>query len=313
MNLRSQIVANTANMERGAWLELRRNGIGGSDAAAVTGIGAYKSAYALWAEKIGAIEPAPENERMRLGTYLEDYVARRFSQITGKKVRRLNAMLAHPDHPWMIANVDRVVVGEDAGLECKTTASYTTRRLLNGDEFPEPYYTQCVHYLAVTGAKKWYLAVLVLGSEDPPQIYAMERDEEEIDALIRTEEKFWRENVLGMTPPDVDGSPSTRDAQNQVYPGGGPDGVRLECHAAVTNYLALKAERDAIEREMSKQEQTIKEAMGNAETGFCGDARITWATRQRKSLDKDALEKPGAAEGLYKITTYRQFSIKPSF
>lgn len=313
MNLRSQIVANTANMERGAWLELRRKGIGGSDAAAVTKIGAYKSAYALWAEKIGAIEPSPENERMRLGTYLEDYVARRFSQITGKKVRRLNAMLAHPDHPWMLANVDRVVVGEDAGLECKTTASYTTRRLLNGDEFPEPYYAQCVHYLAVTGAKKWYLAVLVLGSEDPPQIYAMERDEEEIDALIRTEEKFWRENVLGMTPPDVDGSPSTRDAQNQVYPGGGPDGVRLECHAAVTNYLALKAERDAIEREMSKQEQTIKEAMGNAETGFCGDARITWATRQRKSIDKDALEKLGAAEGLYKITTYRQFSIKPSF
>lgn len=313
MNLRSQIVANTANMERGAWLELRRKGIGGSDAAAVTGICAYKSAYALWAEKIGAIEPSPENERMRLGTYLEDYVARRFSQITGKKVRRLNAMLAHPDHPWMLANVDRIVVGEDAGLECKTTASYTTRRLLNGDEFPEPYYAQCVHYLAVTGAKKWYLAVLVLGSEDPPQIYAMERDEEEIDALIRTEEKFWRENVLGMTPPDVDGSPSTRDAQNQVYPGGGPDGVRLECHAAVTNYLALKAERDAIEREMSKQEQTIKEAMGNAETGFCGDARITWATRQRKSLDKDAIEKLGAAEGLYKITTYRQFSIKPSF
>ena len=310
MNLRSQIVANTANMERGAWLELRRKGIGGSDAAAVTGIGAYKSAYALWAEKIGAIEPAPENERMRLGTYLEDYVARRFSQITGKKVRRLNAMLAHPDHPWMLANVDRVVVGEDAGLECKTTASYTTRRLLNGDEFPEPYYAQCVHYLAVTGCVRWYLAVLVLGSDDPPRIYAMERDEGEIAALIGAEERFWRDHVVGKTPPDVDGSQSTSDAQSRIYPGGGPDGVRLECHAAVTNYLSLKAERDAIEREMSKQEQTIKEAMGNAETGFCGDARITWATRQRKSIDREALAQLGLRDGLFKVTSYRQFSIK---
>ena len=311
--MKSIILAKTGGMDRSEWLALRRDGIGGSDAAAVIGIGAYKSPYALWAEKMGALDPPLENERMRVGTYLEDYVARRFCEITGKKVRRLNAMLAHPEHAWMRANVDRMVIGEDAGLECKTTASYTTRRLLNGDEFPEPYYAQCVHYLAVTGCARWYLAVLVLGSDDPPRIYAMERDEGEIAALIGAEERFWHENVLGMTPPDVDGSPSTRDAQNQVYPGGGPDGVRLECHAAVTNYLALKAERDAIEREMSKQEQAIKEAMGNAETGFCGDARITWATRQRKSLDKDALEKLGAAEGLYKITTYRQFSIKPSF
>ena len=304
------ILAKTGGMDRNEWLALRREGIGGSDAAAVVGVGAYKSPYTLWAEKTGLIGPPKENERMRLGTYLEDYVARRFCEITGKKVRKLNAILAHPEHAWMRANVDRMVIGEDAGLECKTTASYTTRRLLNGDEFPEPYYAQCVHYLAVTGCDRWYLAVLVLGSDDPPRIYAMERDEGEIAALIHAEKKFWTENVLTGVPPEMDGSLSTSATQNEIYPGGGEGGIQLNCDGAVRRYLDLRRERDVLDKEILVNEQIIKEAMGDAERANCGGALITWARRTRKTLNKKALEALGVRDDMYSVTQYRQFAVK---
>ena len=99
---------------------------------------------------------------MRQGRDLEDYVARRWMEETGKRVYRLPAMLYHPKYPFAHADVDRMVMGENAGLECKTTFSLDLKQF-NGVEFPVQYYAQCVHYLAVTGADRWYLAVLAYG------------------------------------------------------------------------------------------------------------------------------------------------------
>ena len=47
----------TREMSEKQWQDARKGSIGGSDAAAIVGLNPYKSAYALWAEKSGKIEP----------------------------------------------------------------------------------------------------------------------------------------------------------------------------------------------------------------------------------------------------------------
>ena len=106
------------------WLDNRLKGIGGSDAGSVLGMNKYKSAYALWCEKTGRIHKNIDNERMRFGRDAEDYVAKRWEEETGKKCRKSGFSFQSVDHPFMLANVDRLVVGEDAGLEIKTTSEY---------------------------------------------------------------------------------------------------------------------------------------------------------------------------------------------
>ena len=156
------IKISTVGMPHDEWLKHRRKSIGGSDASAILGMNTYCSPYTVWADKLGKLPPKEDNEAMRLGRDLEDYVAKRFTEETGKKVRRENNIIINPDYPYAHANVDRMVVGEDAGLECKTTSAMNLKRFKNG-EYPENYYCQAVHYLMVTGAKRWYLAVLILG------------------------------------------------------------------------------------------------------------------------------------------------------
>ena len=195
------------DMSREEWVQSRKDSIGGSDAASLLGLNPYSSPYALWAEKTGAIEPEDisEREAVRLGNYLEPYVAQRFTEITGKKVRRENYILKNSDYPWAHANVDRLVVGEKAGLECKTTSALNLKKFKNG-EYPANYYCQCMHYMAVTGYEKWYLAVLI-GNHDF-RIFEIHRDEDEIAALMAAEEQFWS-CVTSNTPPAIDGLPAT--------------------------------------------------------------------------------------------------------
>lgn len=159
----ARILAKTKNMPRQEWLSLRKKSIGGSDAAVIAGLNRYKSEYALWAEKKGYVnEPAADNESIRLGNDLEAYVADRFCEATGKRVRRKNAMFMHDDYNFLSANVDREVVGENAGLECKTTLNRAGYKYEDGEIEPY-YYCQCMHYMAVMRYDVMYLAVLVFG------------------------------------------------------------------------------------------------------------------------------------------------------
>ena len=77
------------------------------------------------------------------------------------------------------------------------------------------YYAQCVHYLAVTGADRWYLAVLAYGRGF--FTFVLERDQAEIDALMAAEADFWK-LVEQDTPPDADGSEATSAALREIFP-----------------------------------------------------------------------------------------------
>ena len=186
------VYADVRELTHDQWLENRKSGIGGSDAGAIMGVNPYRGAYSVWADKLGKTDPVDDNEALRQGRDFEEYVARRFAEKTGLRVRREYGMLRSDAWPWMVANIDRRIIGERAGLECKTSRDIHMKRYKNGD-FPLEYYCQCLHYLAVTGWDKWYLAVLVYGTDLLTFEIKREDVEDDIGALIKAEESFWHE------------------------------------------------------------------------------------------------------------------------
>lgn len=295
------------------WLAARRVGIGGSDAGAILGMNPYKSAFDVYADKLGLTEPKPDTEAMRQGRDLEEYVAKRFEEQTGKRVRRENHIIHNSSYPFALANIDRAVIGEKAGLECKTTKCLNLKRYKNG-EFPEEYYCQCVHYMMVTGFDKWYLAVLVFGSDF--MVFEIERDEEEIAALAEAERTFWEKHVKARVPPAPDGSAGTDNVISAVYyddSGGAVDLSPLDRELA--SLADVKKRMKEAEREKRRLEQEIKLYMRDGAEGFGGGFKVTWRKQARSSYDTSALIRDFVPEGTdltdyYRTTEYRVFKVK---
>jgi len=299
----------TKGMSREAWLEQRRKTIGGSDAAGIVGLSKWASPFSVWTEKTGRAAEKEDTEAMRQGRDLESYVAQRWSEETGKRVYRVSAMLYNPLYPFAHADIDRMVVGENAGLECKTTFSLDLKQF-NGVEFPVQYYAQCVHYLAVTGAARWYLAVLAYGRGF--FTFVLERDQAEIDALMAAEAAFWKQ-VEQDIPPETDGSEATTTALQMIYPTSQKMTVDLFGRDTVLQeYMRLKADKKALDYRIDELENTIKSDMGDAETGSCGMFSISWKSQTRQSFQAKEFAKAHPNIDLtpfYKSTTLRPFKV----
>lgn len=297
----------TANREE--WLAFRRNYIGGSDAAAVVGLNPYSSPYALWAEKTGRTPGFSGNLATEVGAYLEEFVAEKFEQVMGKKVRRANQSFLNSEYPWAIANIDREIVGEDAGLEIKTTDSLNLKKFKNG-EYPAQYYVQIVHYMAVTGKRRWYLAVLIGNREF--KWFAIERDEAEIAALMQEEQAFW-DCVTNDTPPAVDGSQATTEAIKEIYPQSEDCTVDLFGYAAdLEQYLQIGRQIKQLKEMQEEAANRVKEYMGESGGGECERYKVSWKSGTRRTFDSKrfAAENPEVdLSGYYRENNVRTFRV----
>lgn len=285
------ILTDTKKLTHEEWLSWRQKGIGGSDAGAVCGLNPYRSAVDVWADKTSKspIE-IPDNEAMRVGRDLEDYVAKRFTEMTGKKVRRRNAMFQDPKYPFMLANVDRVVIGENALLECKTANAYGADKW-TAERIPESYELQCHHYMAVTGTKKVYIACLIMGIDFV--VREIERDESLIDDLRRIESDFWHTYVETGKMPPPDGSKAAGEAILQMYPTSAADTSvdLIGFKDRLSRYDEIDALIGSLEREQAEIKQQIQLEMKDAETAYIGDRKVTWkSTKPRKTIDSKKLQ-----------------------
>ncbi|MDH0373227.1 YqaJ viral recombinase family protein [Comamonas thiooxydans] len=287
-------LVSTKDLARDDWLEVRRTGIGSSDAATAVGLNPYQSQLELWMQKTGkadllpAVDPNDDTSPMFWGTLLEPIVAAHYTKRTGNKVRRVNAVLQHPKHPWMLANVDREVVGssEVQILECKTAGIHGAR--LWKDGVPEYVQLQVMHQLAVTGYKAADVAVLIGGQE--LRIFRIERDEALIARLIEMERAFWQ-LVESNTPPPGDGSDSAEKALRCLYPNSGGEEVDMsdnpELNATFDALLIAREQLDAAQKQEARLRQAIQIHMGEADkaTFACGGS-VTW----RRSKDGQAFD-----------------------
>lgn len=261
----------TEDLSRDDWLEVRKNGIGGSDAAAAVGLNPYMSPLELWLIKTGrdANLPRPDaddtTEPVYWGTLLEPIVAASYTKQTGNRVRRVNAVLQHPTIPFMLANIDREVVGVPGVqvLECKTAGEFGAR--LWRDGVPEYVQLQVQHQLAVTGKRAADVAVLICGQR--LEVHRIERDDELIARLIELEAAFWR-YVKTDTPPPADGSGSADRALRCLYPGAGGTvdftGDR-NLSATFGDLVAVRADIETRQQIEARLKQAIQQAMGEAD------------------------------------------------
>lgn len=303
-------LVSTLHLEKSEWLAYRKRGIGGSDAGAVCGLNPYRTAIQVYYDKTTAEIQQTDNEAMRQGRDLEDYVARRFMEATGKKVRRANAMYYHEDHPFMLADVDRMIVGENAGLECKTASPYMEDRWKDGN-VPVHYLIQCHHYMAVCGADAWYIAALILGRGFV--YYRIDRDEELISSLIQIETDFWKEHVLKKVLPAPDGSETADKAIAEYFRQSSAVSIPL-------NGFDKKLERrqellevmKRMETEKRRIEQELKLYLGEAEMAENEHFRVSWKSVESSRLDEKRLkeEEPEVYEKYKKAVTSRRFTVK---
>lgn len=271
------------------WLAIRRGYIGGSDAGAILGMNPFASAFSVWAEKTGQVPEFGGNISTRTGTLLEDLVAKLFMEETGKKVQRLNFTIVNEKYPFACANIDREIIGEDAILECKTTNSFVNVKKFRTGEYPEQWYAQITHYLAVTGAKKAYLAVLSECRDF--RIFELERDEDEIKALMDAERDFWNEYVIPKKTPPVDGHDATTQAIKEMFQTEAGDEADLTGMDDVfTQRKALNDHVSSLKKEIAALDNRIKTAMGSRSTGLCGSWKATWKLQNTSGLDRDAIK-----------------------
>ena len=270
------------------WLGIRRKYIGGSDAGAIIGVNPFSSAFSVWAEKTGKVPEFEGNTATKVGNYLEDLVAKLFMEETEKKVQRLNFTIVNKEYPWACANIDREIIGEDAILEIKTTSSFDNMKMLRNGEYPDMWYAQMTHYLAVTGAKKAYLAVL-LGNRDF-RIFELERDESEIKALMEAEKGFWNTYVLPKRTPPADGHIATSDTIRKLFPADVAGEADLEgCDLAFNQRKVLNEQIKKLKEEMDKIDNSIKLIMGESVRGTCGNFTVSWKNQRTSGLDREAI------------------------
>lgn len=339
--LDSYIAYETNNMSRDEWLEKRKCGIGGSDAASVLGLSPYKSSMSVYMEKIrdahfanvcsASSHPAFQNchsandskgesafqncytdeevsYRMELGNKLENFVASEFSLKTGKKVRNINGILKNDKYPFAIANIDRAVIGEKAFLECKVTNSYSKK--LWEKEVPIHYQIQCHHYMSVTGATHCYVAALI-GNEEFV-IHKLDRDEDLISQIMDLEKMFWDQCVIGGELPTPDGSDDYGEVLQYLYKDSKEEELILfEKEELLNRYDEVCGLIKDLDSEKKAIEQYLKLQMKDYEIAYLGDRKITWKKQVRNSLDSKRLKKehPEIANKYMKTTTSRVFRI----
>lgn len=283
----------TNELSRDEWLEVRKNGIGSSDAAAAVGLNPYQSQLELWMVKTGRdahlpkVDPKDDSSPLFWGTLLENFVAAAYTRRTGNRVRKLNSVLRHAEHPWMLANIDREVMGapDVQVLECKTTGMNGQK--LWRDGVPEYIQLQVQHQLAVTGKRTADVAVLVCGNDF--RTYRIQRDDKMISSLIELERRFWH-YVETDTPPPADGSDSAAKALQALYPEDDTSVIRLEddaeMSAVFSDLLAVRQSLTEAETFEAKLKQHIQERMGNSSKAVFSSGEVTW----KKSRDSLVLD-----------------------
>lgn len=318
-NTRLIMTVEEAVKDHDKWLAIRNKGIGGSDAGVIMNLNPFKGKVSLWMEKTGQKGPddLSDNEAVEMGVEFEPVIAKLFEKRTGKKVRKCGT-LQSVEHPWLLANVDRLIIGEDAGLEIKNVGVRQSS-LWKDDELPDMYYAQCQHYMMVTGLPVWYIAALIGGNHFVHE--TIPRNEAFIEELFAKENAFWttvEHNIM----PEVDGLEDTKNALSIMYPTATPKSeLELEStdelEELFRDYAEYKKTIKSLETLKAECENKIKARMGDNERCRIGEHKASWLNmpgRVTVDLEAFAEEMPEAYEAYKKYTKvgnpFRKFTMK---
>lgn len=304
-------LVSTLGLDHEEWLRYRKNGIGGSDAGAVCGLNPYSSPMKVYYDKTSDETGDFDNESMRQGRDLEEYVARRFCEETGLKVRKANGIYYDEERPFMLADADRLIVGQKAGLECKTVSPYSAEKWSEG-KIPLHYQIQCYHYMSVFRMDTWYIAALILGKDFI--IRKLTWDDSVIQNLRQIEESFWKDHVEKRILPQPDGSDVSEKLILETFGKAVPGNVvplsgfseKLVRRKELTELI------DKMDTEKKQIEQELKLYIGNAEGAEGEGYSVSWKNVVTNRVDSERLkqEKPEVYRAYLKPTNSRRLLVK---
>jgi len=296
-----------------AWHDWRRKGIGGSDIAGIVGVSPWASPYSVWQSKIMGDGPDRGSEAMQWGTRLERAIADETAERLGIRVFGEQSLCVHGFHDWARATVDAFYSESndepthDGVLEIKTTSAYSW------DAVPDYYALQVQWQLEVADLNHGWVAALHNGRK--LTLWSVERDKELGASLLDVAGRFWEHNVLGMNPPDVDGTAATTEALARQFPAAEPD-KRVDL-TGMAEKLTLLEQTKAIIKEMTEAqthvENMIKQQMGDATAGTIGGVDvITWKNTSTKRFDVTRFreENPDTAAQYMTANQSRRFLLK---
>ncbi|MFP3153597.1 YqaJ viral recombinase family protein [Lachnospiraceae bacterium ZAX-1] len=306
-------LVSTKGLPYADWLEYRRKGLGGSDASVVCGINRYKTPIELYMDKTGQSKDTEPGEAAYWGTQLESLVRTEFTRRTGLEVTIASQILQNEERPFMLANLDGICEHPLYGtcvFEAKTAGAYLAGKW--EETIPDEYMLQVQHYLAVTGFKGAYIAVLIGGNTFKWRF--IERDEELIEMLVKLEGDFWR-HVESSTPPPIDGSDASVKFLNERFPNSIPHTHITLPDTAKGLILSYDSSCEIIRNQTEKKQEAenlIKQMLGDNEAGIISDRVVAWKTVAQERLDSKTLkaEHPQLCKKYTATSLYRRFSIK---
>ena len=319
--------------DEAAWLAARSRGIGGSDIGAICGVSPFTSARQIYLKKTGQYDDALQTseasrERMHFGHMLEPIVADEYAKRalvdTNYRLVEIDATFAHKDHPWALANIDRLIVEvipqEDGTevlkpvgiLECKTTSEYMNEEWESG-EILMSYLYQLNWYLWILGLEKGAFACLVGGNKF--YHYEIYRNDELIsETLLPKGREFWFNNVLALKEPEMQANDT--EFANATY----GDVVKNseivfeddDANALAETVFDCKAKIKELTTIMEEAQNRLKDRLKENEIGYCRDYTVKWSPRSQKRVDSDKLKTmyPEVYAECLKSISYRVMTVK---
>jgi putative phage-type endonuclease len=260
------------------WHEARRNGVGGSEIAAVLGLSTWESAFSLWHRKNGTVPPREANTEMEAGRRLEPVICEVFAERHPELHMERGGTFRNRQRAYQIANPDQLAYldGLLAAIHEAKFALYPDGWGEEGTDQVPPYYqAQCRWYGDVFGLTRTYLTVFI-GSTGEFREYVIDADEQDAALMRERAEAFMASLAAGRQPP-IDGHDATFRAVKAI-----PDGIE-DVDVEVTPqmkdeyYDALDA-FTAAEGEKRRAAAVILDAIGTGRRATCLSERVATRT-----------------------------------
>lgn len=313
----AEVVAWLDDVAREDWLELRRTGVGASDAAAVLGVSPWRSAYTAWAERCGLVAPTPTTPAMGFGSFVEPWIYARYTEHTGRPAVAANVLARSLEHPFMLCTPDAVTVdGGQLGLIEAKSVNHRQADKWGPDRAPIDYVAQAMHQIVVCHVDFVDLVPLMLDTRDIGEPVRI-RYEDDIARELIAREAAWWDHVVHRTAPPVDATVSTEDTLRARWDRH-VDGATVELDDEQAAWWQVRVDLRARIRELEDEER----AVSNALRAVLGDAAaathqgrplLTYRAHEVRELDEKRLrhEEPELFERYARTRTQRTLRPAP--
>lgn len=276
---------------RADWLEQRRHGIGSSDASIIMGLSAWESPYTLWEQKTGRapldppVDPATAELR-EWGNRLEPVIRAAVADELDLDIVKEDRAWANKKRPWLRANLDGIVHGEQIVFEFKNTSAFN--RAQWEDQIPDHAEIQVHHTGLVCGWTDAVVAGLVGGNH--LSIHRLTLNPNILEMMLAAEEKFWQ-HVETDTAPDVDWHERTKDALltewRQTRTIGTQEVSEQDARKWVEQYHQAHADEKDAEKRKAEATNNLLKLMAGHDQIATGDT--IWAKTRRGKLNAKQL------------------------